>query len=138
MSVMSWAKLDVTGRKETCRALAVGEITTGKAVNRTKGPVEATIAALLHLGWKPAAPDHWVVSNSTLVKLDGKVYTRFQITARAQHDGQVKLWQKAARHADGEGLETGIPNLQSARNAACYLRKCGHTDAARAIEYIVV
>ena len=62
--VTSWAKMDATDRKETRRtwALAVGKILKGKSPKITKGPVEATIAALLHLGWQPSAPDHWVIS----------------------------------------------------------------------------
>ena len=31
----------------------------GKSTSCTKGPVEATIAALMHLGWRPSAPDVW-------------------------------------------------------------------------------
>ena len=91
--VLSWAKLDATDRKETRRtwAIAVGEIVMGKSISHTKGPAEATIVALLQLGWKPSAPDRWEVDNNTAVKLNGEAYTRFQITARAQHDAQVKL-----------------------------------------------
>ena len=90
MWVMAWAKLDPTDRRETRRtwALAVGEILLGKAPTCTRGPVEATIAALMHLGWRPAAPDFWVISDSVKLRLDGKVYTRFQNLAKAQHGAQ--------------------------------------------------
>ena len=90
MWVTTWAKMDPTDRRETRRtwALAVGEILLGKTSTCTKGPIEATIAALMHLGWMPSTPDVWVISSSTSVRLDGKVYTRFQILAKAQHDAQ--------------------------------------------------
>ena len=143
--VMSWEKLDATDRRETrvTWALALGKIVKGKKLTQTKGPVEATIAALMHLGWKPAAPDLWIVrgpggETKATIRLDGKTYTRFQITAQAQADAQDILWKSAAKHAHGKGLEGGTPSFEPARRAIRYFRRNGHHEAARALEYVIV
>ena len=142
---MSWGKLDATDRRETRMtwALALGKILKGKKLTQTKGPVEATIAALMHLGWKPAAPDLWIVrgpggETKATIRLDGKTYTRFQITAQAQADAQDILWKSAAKHAHGKGLEGGTPSFEPARRAIRYFRRNGHHEAARALEYVIV
>ena len=64
MWVMTWAKLDPTDRRETRRswALAVGQILLGKSTTSTRGPAEATIAAVMQLGWRPSAHYCWVLS----------------------------------------------------------------------------
>ena len=91
--VLVWAGLDAIDKRATRRtwAIALGKVLWGSRFNRPKGPIEATIAALLHLGWKPSAPDQWEVDDETRVRLDGKVITRFQVTARAQEDAQKSL-----------------------------------------------
>ena len=64
MWVMTWAKLDSIDRKECRRtwALAIGELLMNKKGPNTKGPIEATIAALIYLGWQPSALDFWIIS----------------------------------------------------------------------------
>ncbi len=143
--VLSWGKLDATDRRETrvTWALALGKILKGKKTSQTKGPVAATIAAVMHLGWKPAAPDLWIVrgpggETKATIRLDGKTNTRFQITAQAQADAQDILWKSAAKHAHGEGLEGGTPSFEPARRAICYFRRNGHHEAARALEDVIV
>ena len=79
-----------------------------------------------------------VISDSVKVRLDGKVYTRFQILANAQHDAQRLCWKKSSTHANGRGLEQGIPNFEGAKRAITYFRRNGLVDAARALEYVVV
>ena len=140
MWVTTWAKMDSNDRKETRRtwALAIGEFLMRKSASHTKGPIEATIAALIYLGWQPSAPDYWVLAKGTTVKLDGRVFTRFQILAKAQYDAQVILWREAAGHAHGGGLGSGIPNLEAAKRTVRYMKKHGFNDAAKAMDYLVV
>ena len=79
-------------------AITVGDVLKGRSIAVPKGPVEATINVLLNLGWRPSAPDYWVITvaekgePTEWIKLDGKNgYTRFQLTARALHDSQIVL-----------------------------------------------
>ena len=41
--------------------------------------------------------------------------SRFQITARAAHDAQEKLWKRVANHAYAGGFETGILSFEAAK-----------------------
>ena len=100
--------------------------------------MEATVAALLHLGRQPAAPDLWVVNESELVRLYGKLFTRVQVTEKAQEDAQRINWRKAAEHPHSKGLEEGIPNFEAARKATRYFRKHNMHKEAQALENVVV
>ena len=91
----------------------------------------------MHLGCSPSAPNHWVISATEWVKLDGKAFTRFQVTAKAQAISQEILWRNASKHAFGVGLETGIPSLEPARKAKRYFKKHGLHEAAQGLENIV-
>ena len=102
------------------------------------GPVAATISALLEVGWKPIRPDFWEVDKLTTVSLSIQPFTRLQITARATHDLQKKVWSQAAAHLHGKGLERGIPDFGAARRAVKYFRKNGLFAEAKALEYAVV
>ena len=90
------------------------------------GPVAATINAVLRAGWKPARPDLWQVEEGSNVEITKLPLTSFQVLARAQHDLQRKVWEKAAAHEHGGGLETGIPSFQAARDVAKYQKKHGY------------
>ena len=111
----TWESLYVIDRKatRTTWATTVGKFMKGESLARPRGPLEATISTLLFLGWRPAAPDYWVLAvdengaATEWVELKSGGYTRFQIIARAMHDAQTILWKRAAKHSYGNGLETG-------------------------------
>ena len=94
--VQTWAAIDETEKKETRKSWnkTLSSIPQGGAIKATKGPVEATVMALMGLGWKPAAPDQWLLPQGDNIKLDGEAFTRFQITARAHEDAQRKSGRK--------------------------------------------
>ena len=100
--------------------------------------MEATVAALMHLGWQPSASDLWIINESQWVRLDGKLFTRFQVTAKAQEDAQRINWRKAATHPYSKGLEEGIPNSEAARKATRDFWKHGMHKEAQALENVVV
>ena len=108
--VLTWCNLDVQDRRETRHtwAAAVGTLLKCKSMSRPRGPIEATINCLMLLGWKPAAPDFWVVADDEWVKLDGNVFTSVQVTARAIHDAQQLVWKSAAKHSLGEALRQAL------------------------------
>ena len=101
-------------------------------------PAAATINAALQSGWRPARPDLWLFEEGLNVGISNSPFARFQTIARAQVDMQNELWKQAAKHEHGGGLETGIPSMQSARNATKYLRKHGYYTEATALEYVLV
>ena len=110
-------------------------------LNRTKGPIEATVSALLSLHWKPTALDYWITTigqPAEWVNLNGEGFTRFQITARAIHDAQVLRWKSVSEHAYGAGLETGIPSFVSAKRAISSVRRNQQHKAAQAFETMLV
>ena len=74
MWVLTWKDFDPQERRETrvTWAVALGSILGGTPLLRPKGPVEATIATLMQLGWQPSHPDRWVLSKSEAIRLDGK------------------------------------------------------------------
>ena len=93
----------------------------------------------MHLGWKPSAPDIWLVRGpggvtKATIRLDGKTYTRFQITAQTQNDAQDILWRTVAKHTHGKGLEEGIPSFEPAKRAIRDFKRNGLHDAAKALE----
>ena len=94
MWVQTWNGLDARDRRETRHtwAAAVGKLLKGKSLNKSRGPIEGTIICLVLLGWKPAAPDYWVISQEQWVRLDANGYTRFQINACAFETGQTNAW----------------------------------------------
>ena len=78
------------------------------------------------------------MNESEWARLDEKVFTRLQATARAQEDAQRIAWQKAAEHSYSKGLEEGIPSFEAARKATRYFRKHGMLKEAQALENVVV
>ena len=105
---------------------------------RSMGPIAGTINALLLTGWRPSRPDLWHVDAETLIRVDGKPFSRFQIIAQAQNDLQKRAWERAAKHEHGQGLETGIPSFAAIRRTLKYLRNNGYVAEARALEFVVV
>ena len=75
--VQTWAAIDATERKETRKTWnkTLSNILQRGAIKATKGPVEATVMALMYLGWKPAAPYQWFLPQGEAVKLDGEAFT---------------------------------------------------------------
>ena len=136
----TWTSTTATHRHDTrftCQRHLTQHLTTGKSLI-SMGPSAALINAVLRAGWKSSRPDLWHVEEGTSICIDKSPFARFQTIARAQVDLQGQVWKHAALHEHGGGLETGIPSMQSARNAFRYLRKHCFFVQARAFEYIVV
>ena len=84
---------------------------------RVKGPLSATIAVLMEIGWKPAQPNLWVSRQGTQVA--SRMERGDQATIMAAIGDEVSriLWARAADHEGGGGLEKGQPDLGPARRA---------------------
>ena len=123
-----------TWHQNLSQLLAKGKISSHQLV----GPAIATIQAILDIGWKPVRPDFWIVDDATSVKVNQEPFTKLQVIARASKDLQKKLWQRAAKHEHGGGLEKGIPFFKAARRALKFFRKRGMFAQAKALEFAVV
>ena len=146
MWFQTWEKIDAIERKATrvTWATIVGRLLKGETLSCPRGPLEATVRALISLHWQPSAPDRWVLAtdlkgNATQwVDLSCGGSVRFQVTAKASNDAQILLWKKAAAHAYGSGLETGIPSLEPAKSTIRSFRKKGFASEAKALETVMV
>ena len=86
----------------------------------TKGPMSATISTLLDLGWKPVAPDKWLVEDGGgryEATLGAGHFAKPQVLRAAQEAAVRRLWESAAEHSCGKGLEEGPPSLRAAKSA---------------------
>ena len=125
-------------------ATTVGRLLKGETLSCPRGPIEATIKALSLLQWQPSAPDRWTITTDQKGNATQWIYlncggcVRFEVTARATNDAQVLLWKKAAEHAYGSGLETGIPSLEPAKSTIRNFRKKGFATEAKALETVLV
>eukprot|EP00959_Pyramimonas_sp_CCMP1952_P130279 2724190-Pyramimonas_sp.AAC.1 len=78
-----------------------------KIWRRVRGPVAATVAVVLDLGWLPLSPARWRDDRGELLQLaqpDFRVHLRrsFQLTCDAL------IWRKASDHYLGGGVEGGV------------------------------
>ena len=74
--------------------------------NKVRGPIGATIATWLDIGWKPEKPDKFTAPDGTAWNFEGNVGEFFWIEFR---DSIIlQLWKKAAEHWHGKGAEKGL------------------------------
>ena len=138
--------MDAAERKATrvTWATTVGRLLKGESLSCPRGPPEATVKSLSLLHWQPSALDRWILAtdmkgNATLwTDLNCGGCVRCQVTARANNDAQIQLWKKAAEHACGSCLETGIPSLEPAKSTIRNFRKKGFASEAKALETVIV
>ena len=48
------------------------------------------------------------------------------------------MWERAAKHEHGGGLESGVPSVEAVRKAVKYLRRHGFSKEAKAFEFVMV
>ena len=96
--------------------------------NTVKGPIGATIGTLYAVGWKPLSPDRWIDSNNvTWDYVPGSDYTNLINEIRDQTS--LKIWDRAAEHMDGAGLEKGADLSVLKQHIQWYTNKGMHTEA---------
>eukprot|EP00959_Pyramimonas_sp_CCMP1952_P383762 8042489-Pyramimonas_sp.AAC.1 len=79
-------------------------IPANKIWRRVRGPVTATVAVLLDLGWLPLSPARWRDDRGELLQLaqpDFRVHLRRSI----QLTRDALIWRKASVHYLGGGVE---------------------------------
>ncbi len=102
-----------------------------------RGPMRATICTLVDMGWKPASPDHWRVSDTLMAVVGGASFAKSHILAQAYRTLVARLASEARSHHFGEGIGDDIL-FQGARNAKKVLVRKEEYAAAAALDFIVV
>ena len=121
------------------------------------GPITATIATVLDLEWYPWLPATWKAAADpsqedlvpsdlvnplmpyTAVKFNHQPgISHLRVRYEANKCLETKIWQKAALHYSGQGLEEGLPYLQPAMSAKKQLEKTGLRTQVRALERVVI
>ena len=102
---------------------------------RVRGPLAATIATLMDIGWTPALPNKWLTSDKSMIAtfdaIDG--VTQYHVCHSIESDIHNKMWRHAAEGYCGRGLQAGIPILEPAMKAQAKLLKEGEIEAAKAL-----
>ena len=100
-----WGKLGTVQRKRVRRVWMRSMprvVADERRWQKACGPLEATICTLVDLGWKPIAPDAWIVDEDTVARVGGTAYARAHIAARAREDMKAKVAKHAEKHAYGK------------------------------------
>ena len=98
------------------------------------GPIGAIVATLLHIDWKPVAPNHWQALESDWRLGDEKFETFVFNTSVATAVGR-QIWRSAAEHFGGGGLENA-GDVSALRRHMGWLRRKGKTREASLLQTI--
>ncbi|CAK0858103.1 unnamed protein product, partial [Prorocentrum cordatum] len=98
---------------------------------QVKGPMAGVIAQLLGLGWIPRRLDSWIspAGDEWAYKPDDIPHFG-ALLHEVQQSAQQQLWQQAAGHRSGEGLQAGGDLYQLQRHLRRRRRKGQHAEAA--------
>ena len=115
-----------------------GEKVKGISWDNVTGPMGATIATLLQLGWTPSQPDKWLHSlGNQLLQVNYHHSGNHNLLKEVARCAEEQCWAEACLHYSGSGLEKAIPSLQAARSAwRKFLREDREADA-KALEAAV-
>jgi hypothetical protein len=106
---------------------------------RVRGPLGATVATLLDLGWRPIAADIWLTpAGDESCQLLGVPFARPHILQRIRETTLLRSWGAAATHHLGQGLEEGPPSLHVALREAQAARRRGDFLRSRAIDLVAI
>ncbi|CAK0880231.1 unnamed protein product [Prorocentrum cordatum] len=99
--------------------------------NQVKGPMAGVIVQLLGLGWNPRRPDSWTSPAGDEWAYRPEDIPHFgALLQEVQLSAQLQLWQKAAEHRHGAGLQEGGDLYQLHRHLRRRRRKGQHAEAA--------
>ena len=105
------------------------------------GPMRATAKTLIDHEWKITQPNIWIRpiegDEKELAKITGKAHKDQEIVRTFGKDVERQVWERAASHFLGKGLEKGEPDLEPARNARRKILKEGEWHEAKALDKII-
>ena len=105
--------------------------------SKALGPMGATIATLLQLGWNPATPDRWIDHKDRLIEINLHDSGNRDVLKEVERRAEEQCWEEAAKHYSGAGLEKGIPSFQAAKSAWRKFMKDDQKAEAKALEAAV-
>ena len=121
-------------RAWACTYRRLAQTPTRRRWRSVVGPMGATIATLLDIGWIPAAPDHWR-SPECDWRFGDEYFETPAFTACIVRAAQAQGWRAAAAHYCGEGLADG-GNFTVLRKHIQSLRAQGRGQEAAILQTI--
>ena len=107
---------------------------------RVTSPISATIASLLHIGWSPVQPSHWLAVDRSFQAIIGRgSWEDSQIVKAIEEEAELLAWRRASsRGFAAEELAQGPPCWEGVRRAAKKLRKLGLGDSVQGLHKVAV
>lgn len=107
--------------------------------HHVNGPMPATIATMIDLGWDPIHPFKWLTPDRTRQTnfMDSDA-AHHRVTHEISKTIEERIWQGAAKSYNSKGLEHGRPNLGPASQAFSKLLREGKRKEAFALEGVVL
>ena len=105
-----WPTMDSPMQIRIARAwtATLAELSQARSIwPNVKGPMGATIATAIGLGWNPVGPSRWVTSQGQTVNLDAAA-SAGTILSQARGDVLAKVWLDASRSHLGSGAHRGV------------------------------
>ncbi len=100
------------------------------------GPMSATIATLLELGWYPIQPNHWLTPDKTQAAIRVTIHCQASILEAIRRSAERRVWKIASEHWGGQGLEQGVPDFSAILKLRRHLVKNGKSAEVAALHAI--
>ena len=102
------------------------------------GPMQATMAVLGQVGWRPIEPDKWITEDGREYgELEWSEYANAGILETLSRAFETATWRSAAPHFLGGGLAHGTPSLEPARSARRWLAKRERYAEVKALDCVI-
>ena len=107
---------------------------------RVTSPISATIATLLHIGWAPVQPSHWLAKDRGYQAIIGRgSWEDSQIVKAIEEEAELLAWKRASTRAfAAEEFSQGPPSWEGVRRAAKKLRKLGLEEGVQCLHKVAV
>ena len=124
-------RIDATWRRVFTRLV---NRAPSKRWGQSKGPTASVIVHLWELGWFPARPGIWKDADGNLWRMNAEAFEAGEtdnsaLMTQLAADLQKKLWNKAASHPHGGGVENGVDTIPTRRTLSQQIKKGNHLGA---------
>ena len=141
MWIRLWERASKRQRNEIRLAWARGMhrvLLGGVRWMKVTGPMQATMAVLGGIGWRPVAPDKWIdAAGDQYAELGWSPFANASILDTLTVAFERAAWVSASSHFLGRGLESGTPVLEPARSARRWFRKRELWKELKALDCVV-
>ena len=107
---------------------------------RVTGPIGATIATLLHIGWAPIQASHWLARDRASQAIIGRgSWEDAQIVKAIEEEAELLSWKRASTRAfAAEEMSQGPPCWEGVKRAVKKLKKLGLEEAVQGLHKVAV